>query len=416
MLLKKGLFYSLMFFYLYTLAFGIFMTDTLRIPAPVIFCMLLFFVQKPILDFAYYNELIVFVIGVFLYQVVGMSNYITFFAILLTIIPCSLYFNYFVGANKVRYYTSILMFFFLLAGSMVIMILDHTMADVIDPLRSMLLGETVKQSPAGLAVTQFNFGYQVVAITTFAFIVSCTTRQYIIIRVLILAACIICIYLGMNRSAFISFGAGVILFLFIYYRYKAVFLVAATVIICFGLYTYVLKDNMDEKNNILSKNEAKQANDYNRANMAAENLKIYADYPFGLIFYGKTWDEATYRNPLFTFGLSSHNAYLMFVTLLGPFLGLGLLWAIYYKTVRLFWQTIKKIRQKENAIYVAIFFTFIAISLNALSHNGWLMSVDGPTIFIYFAVLHHNKLTDPIKKTEPAQEETESEQEELAVA
>lgn len=405
MLLKKSLFYSLMFFYLYTLAFGIFMTDTLRIPAPVIFCILLFFVQKPILDFGYYNELIIFVIGVFFYQVVGMSNYIGFFAILLTVIPCALYFNYFVGSNKLRYYSSLLMFFFLLAGSMVIMVLDHSMAGIIDPIRSMLLGEPVKQSPSGLAVTQFNFGYQVVSLSTFAFIASCTTRQYLIVRVLVLAACVICIYLGMNRSAFISFGIAVTLFLFIYYRYKAVFLVAATVIICFGLYTYVLKDNMDEKNNILSKNQAKQANDFNRINMAAENLKIFADYPFGLVFYGKTWDEVTYRNPMFTFGLSSHNAYLMFITLLGPFLGLGILWAIYYKTVRLFWQTIKNVKHKGNAIYVALFFSFIAVSLNALSHNGWLMSVDGPTLFIYFAVLHHSKLKDPIIQAEPVQEE-----------
>ena len=80
MLLKKCLFYGLMLFYLYTLAFNIFMTDTLRIPAPVIFCMLLFFVQKPLLDFGYTKELIIFLIGVFLYQVVGMNNYITFFA------------------------------------------------------------------------------------------------------------------------------------------------------------------------------------------------------------------------------------------------------------------------------------------------------------------------------------------------
>jgi hypothetical protein len=405
MLLKKALFYSLMFFYLYTLAFDIFMTDTLRIPAPVIFCMLLFFVQKPLLDFGYYNELLLFLTGVFFYQIVGMSNYITFFAILLTIIPCSLFFNYFVGSNKSRYFSSILMFFILLAGSMIIMILDHSMPGTIDPLRGMLLGEPVKQSPAGLAVTQFNFGYQVVAITTFVFIASCTTGQYLIVRGLVLAGCIICIYLGMNRSAFISFGVAVTLFLFIYYRYKAVFLVAATVVVCFGLYTYVLKDNMDEKNNILSKNQAKEANDFNRADMAAENLKIFADYPFGLIFYGKTWDEVTYRNPLFTFGLSSHNAYLMFITVLGPFLGLGILWAIYYKTVRLFWQTIKNIKQKGSAIYVAIFFTFIALSLNALSHNGWLMSVDGPTIFIYFAVLHYSKLKDPIIQAELVQEE-----------
>ena len=395
MLLKKCLCFGVMLFYLYTLAFCIFMTDTLRIPAPIISCLLLlFFVQKPVLRFSYYNELVIFIIGVFLYQVVGLDDYRGFFAILITIIVCALYFNYFIGSSKPRYYTTVFLFFSLLIFSMLIMVLDHNLQATIDPIRSTLLGEQVKQSPSGVAVAQFTFGYQVAAVTTFIFIAACTCRQYLIIRILVLSACIICIYLGMNRSALISFGAAVTLFLFIYYRYKAILLVAATVIICFGLYNYVIKDNLDTKNNILSKNQAKEANDYNRANMAAENLKIYADYPFGLIFYGKTWDEVTYRNPLFTFGLSSHNSYLMFLTLLGPFVGLGLLAGVYYRPIRLFWQTIKNVHYKGLAIYAALFFSFIAISLNALSHNGWLMSVDGPTIFLYFAVLHHGKLIE----------------------
>jgi hypothetical protein len=163
---------------------------------------------------------------------------------------------------------------------------------------------------------------------------------------------------------------------------------------CFAIYTYFLKDNLDSKNNILTKNEAKQANDYNRADMALENLKVYADYPFGLIFYGKSWEEVTYRNPLFTFGLSSHNAYLMFFTYLGPFLSLGLLGAIYYRIVRLFRETIKHIRLKPNALLLPLFFSFIAISLNALSHNAWLISADGPTLFLYFAILQSAKIAE----------------------
>jgi hypothetical protein len=281
------------------------------------------------------------------------------------------------------------------------MVLDHRYPNIIDPLRSKMLDEQVKQSPSGLAITQFNFGYQVAAFTAFVFVAAYTFRQYILIKLLVLCGCMICLYLGMNRSAFVSFGGAVIVFLFIYYRYKAVLLVVATVLVGFAVYTYVLKGNMDEKNNILSKNQAKEANEYNRANLAIENLKIFADYPFGLIFYGKNWDDVTYRNPLFTFGLSSHNAYLMFITYLGPFLGLGILGALYYRIVRLFYQTIKNAHYKNNALYLALFFSFIAVSLNALSHNGWLMSVDGPTIFLYFAILQYNNIAQSESQKEP---------------
>jgi hypothetical protein len=400
MLLKKFFVTGVIVFYLYTLAFGIFMTDLLRIPAPLIFCLLLiFFLQKPVQKFIYYREMVVFAISLFLYFIIGMGDYKAFFAVFVTIGTCSLYFNYFIGLSKQRFNVSVYIFFALLMLSMIIMVLDHTYSSVIDPLRSKMLDEQVKQAPSGLSITQFTFGYQVAAFTVFVFVVACTFKQNIILKALVLGACLICIYLGMNRSAFVSFGGAVILFLFIYYRYKAVLLVVFTIVIGFAVYTYVLKGNMDEKNNILSKNQAKEANEFNRANLAAENLKIFADYPFGLIFYGKNWDDVTYRNPLFTFGLSSHNAYLMFITYLGPFLGLGLLGAIYYRIARLFFQTIKNIRYKNNALYLALFFSFIAVSLNALSHNGWLMSVDGPTIFLYFAILQYNNIYQSQKDT-----------------
>jgi hypothetical protein len=405
MLIKKIVVFGLMAGYLYTVAFNIFMTAIFRIPAPMIFGLLLLpFIQRPLPPFIYYRECFLFTLALFLYHIVGMNDYTGFFLSFVTIIACALYFNYFVGTNKLRFHTSVIMLFAWLAFSMIIMVLDHTHPDIIDALRSRMLDEQVKQSPAGIATTQFTFGYQIAAFTTFAFIATFTFRLNSLVKVLVFCVCMLFLYLGMNRSALISFAGAVMVFLFIQYRFKAVILVALVAIISLLIYNYVLKDNFDSKNNILAKNEAKEANDFNRANMAAENLKIFADYPFGLIFYGKDWDEVTYRNSLFTFGLSSHNAYLMFITYLGPFLGIGLLGAIYYRITRLFAEVVKHIKLKHNAVLVALVFAFIATSLNALSHNGWLIDADGPTLFLYFAILHCARLTTPEPVAEPAGE------------
>lgn len=382
-----------MLFYLYSLAFGIFMTDSLRIPAPVISGLILLpFVKVNIRSFAYQKETILFVVGMFLYYVIGTGDYKTFVATLITILISIFYFNYFIGLNKVRFNLSVIIFFSLLLISMIFMVLDHNYPDIIDPLRSALLDEEVKQSPSGLSTTQFTFGYQIAAFTAFAFVLVCSFRQIFLVQALVLGICITVIYLGMNRSAFVSFTATIILFLIIYYRFKAVLLITASILIGFAVYSLVLKDNMDSKNNILSKNAAKEDIEVNRADMASENLNIYADYPFGLIFYGKNWDDVTYKNPMFPFGLTSHNAYLMFITYLGPFLGFGLLFAVYRKVVRLFWLTIKHIRLKANAMLLSLLFSFLAVSINAVFHNAWLFTTDGPTLFLYFGVLQGSKI------------------------
>ena len=410
MSLKKLIVFGVMAAYLYTLVFDIFMTNIFRIPSPMVLGLLLtLFVKAPMQPFAYYKETALIIVAMFLYDIVGQGDYTGFFASVIVVVTCVLYFNYFVGLNRRRFNTSVIVVFAVLALSMMIMVLDHIYPGIIDPLRSRMLDDQVKQSPAGLAITQFTFGYQVTAFTAFVFVLTFTFRLNVVIKILTFCICVICLYLGMNRSAFVSFTGAVVVFLFIYYRFKAVIFVAAAALMCFAIYTYFLKDNMDSKNNILTKNEAKQANDYNRANMAIENLKVYADYPFGLIFYGKSWEEVTYRNPLFTFGLSSHNAYLMFFTYLGPFLSLGLLGAIYYRIVRLFRETIKHIRLKDNALLLPLFFSLIAISLNALSHNAWLVSADGPTLFLYFAILQSAKITENEYSEATVDEQTISE-------
>lgn len=396
MTLKKLIGFGLILVYLYTLTFGIFLTDFLRIPAPLILGLaLVFFIERPAQAFAYHYEMIVIIIALFIYDGIGMGDYKAFAMASSTILTCALFFNYFVGLSKWRFNLSVTVFLALLFISMILMVLDHSYQTVIDPIRSVILGTQIEQSPAGLAITQFTFGYQVAAFTAFVFVLTYKFKGHILLKIIALVVCGVCIYLGMNRSAFISFIVAAILFLFVYYRFKGVLLVTLTLLIGFLAYTYVIKDNLDDKNNILAKNQAKQANDFNRVDMSIENLKIYADYPFGLIFYGKNWDDVSYKEYFFQFGLTSHNAYLMFITYLGPILGLGLLGAIYYRIAVLFFLTMKHIRIKNYAMLVCFLFGLIAVSINALSHNGWFLSADGPTVFLYFGTLQCAKIFLP---------------------
>jgi hypothetical protein len=394
MLFKNLLVISLMAMYLYTLAFGVFMTSIFRIPAPVVFCLpLIFFYNVPVQRFAYWTETVLFTIALVLYCFIGQNDYKALFLCLTTISMCALYFNYFVGSNKFRFNLTVTIFFALLFFSMILMVLDHSYQSIIDPLRSFLLDQPIKQSPAGLAITQFGFGYQVAAFTTFILILTITLRFNLLITFIVFLACVAFIYLGMNRSALVSFVISITVFIFIYYSYKvAVMFTGLALVAGFFIYTYALKSNVDQKNNIMAKNQAKQANDFNRLDLASENLAIYSNYPFGLVFYGKNWEEVTYRSPVFPDGLSSHNAYLMFLTYLGPFLGLGLLGAIYYRINKLYWITFKHIKLKSNAILISLLFSLLAVSFNALSHNGWLLSADGPTLFLYYGILQSSKI------------------------
>jgi hypothetical protein len=126
--------------------------------------------------------------------------------------------------------------------------------------------------------------------------------------------------------------------------------------------------------------------------LTAENLRIYSEYPLGLVFYGKTWGDVIYRNQVFSSGITSHNAYLMFMTYLGPFLGIGFLFVIYIGVFRIAYHALKEIKKRENALLVCLCFSFIAVSINAVAHNAWLLSADGPTLFLYFSILHFDKV------------------------
>jgi len=384
---KKGLLVVLMTAYLYTLAFSIFMPDAFRIPAIVTVFPLLLFKHPSAKGFEYSKELILCIAAVFLYNVIGMNDFPGFFATSMVIGACFLYFNYFIGNSKTRLYATLAIFATLLLGSMIVMVLDHFSQSATDQLRSRLLGEQVKQSPAGLATTQFTFGYQVVAFTTFLFLTLLAYRRHLFMQIIGFVACLVCLYLGMNRSAFVCFSIISTIYILAAFRFKGVLVIATTIIFTVIALNYASDQNFGGKDNILSKNRAKEANDFNREDLSAENLKIIGDYPFGLIFYGKKWEDVVYKNPRFPSGLSSHNAYLMFITYLGPILGTALLLMLYLPMASVGARLITR-PSAHNPLLIAVFGTFVALSLNAFSHNGWLLNADGPSVFFFFCLVH----------------------------
>lgn len=374
--------------FLYSICFGLFLTASIRIPIPVWSALpLLLFFRKEQIHFLYLKELLIIGIAIFLYDVVGLAEYKPFLSSIITITMCALFFNYFVGRQEKRFHTAILIFYGWLLLSALIMVVNPIYPEQINNLRTLLMGEPVLQSPSGIAIYQFNFGYQLAALVSFLFVASYTFKTSVFLKILVLLAALVFIYLGMQRSTLVGFLVTAVLFLGLYFRFKSVLIIVLGVVAAGLLYTYVLKDNFDSYHNIVAKNEH-NAVEYNRTTLSAENLNIMADYPYGLIFYGKTWGDVIYRNGVFSSGITSHNAYLMFLTYLGPFLGIPLLILLYYKVIRIAFHAWKKVRQRENALMVGLCCSFLAVSINSLSHNAWMLSANGPTVFLYFAILH----------------------------
>jgi len=381
----------LMFLYLYSLAFGVFMTETFRLPAPFLFSFpLILLFREGSKAFLYSKELLVFSLALLSYYVVGIGDYPSFFAILINFTICLFYFNYFIGTNTARYNLSILVFFLLLGLSSLVLVFNNYYEEV-DGLRSLLVDDKVLQSPAGIATTQFTFGYHLAAFAPFLLIYTFLFHKPLFIRLLAFLICLVLIYLGMQRSVFITFVSTISLFLILSYRVRAVFFIAIAVFFSVLFYNLALKNDTNSRDNIVAKNINNDP-EFNRTLLTAENLRIYSDYPFGLVFYGKNWSDVIYRNQVFATGITSHNAYLMFITYLGPFLGLGLLLIIYSGVVRIGYNALKEIRNKDNALLICLCFSFIAVSINAAAHNGWLLSADGPTLFLYFSILHSEKM------------------------
>jgi len=380
-------------------AFGIFLTGFFRIPAPMIFCIpLIFFWKEPNAKFLYAREVVLLCLSVFLYDGVGLSSLNSAFATMTSIVLCALYFSFFVGDNKQRFNSSVWIFYGLLLLSALVMIANHYIPQV-DNLRSMIMGEPVKQSPAGISATQFAYGYQVAAFVSFALISTFVFKRGLVLKLTVFLLCSGIVFLGMQRSAFVGFALTGVVFLTIYYRFKAVLLLSLMIGICLAIYSVAGEDELQKTENILTKNEHNDETS-NRSDLAMENLRIYSEYPFGLIFYGKDWGDVIYRNYVFSRGITSHNAYLMFITYLGPFLGLGLLVGIYLPVVNIIWYTLRNIRAHGQPMLLCIIFSFISVSINALSHNAWLFSADGPTMFSFFSVIHCYRLQQVAHVTE----------------
>jgi hypothetical protein len=354
---------------------------------------LLLIAAKPLeQSFGYTKELIVFFIASFFLYIIGYQDMKYFFVVIIILVFCALYFNNIIAFNLQRFNASIIIFYGLLAFSSLIMVINHYLPVQIDRLRSILIGgELIQQSPSGITASMFSFGYQIAALTSFAIIAVTTFKQKNAIWLLVLGMIGYIILYGMNRSAFVAVGFSVAVFWIIYYRFKVVMIFGLLAILAFSFSNTIEELSSGRKQNILSKNE--RTTDGNREDLMVENIKILADNPYGLIFEGKTWDDVAGRNPIFRMGerglVTSHNAYLMFLTYLGLILGGLLLVFIYHKIIKITWFAIHHLRDKEYALLVCLCFSFMAISINALFHNEWILgSGCGPTLFLYFSVLH----------------------------
>ncbi|HEY1005967.1 MAG TPA: O-antigen ligase family protein, partial [Sphingobacteriaceae bacterium] len=376
-----------MIFYMYTLTFDIFLNQIFRAPTPLAFGIPLIFLFGKIRHqaFLYGWQLLWLFLACFLYYLWGQEDIKSFIVNVMTITTCGLYFNFFVGHNESRFNRSVLALMILLLISSVIMVLNHMYPVQINALRSLLIGGPIKQSPAGITDSIFNFGYHLAALTPFIYLFSLKYRFPVLAQLLILGSCLVFIYLGMQRSVLVTFFAALILFLVFYYRGRAVFLFGTIGVLGFVLMSFVdFKDPSQSKyDNIFAKNERNAEKGEDRGNLVKENLRIYADHPYGLVFYGKSWADVTRGSFVLRNGLTSHNAYLMFLTYLGPFIGFLLLFAIYRQVFVAFKSAITDIRGPSQAMLVCLCFSFLSISMNSLFHNGWILN-SGATIFLYF--------------------------------
>ncbi|MEJ6981364.1 O-antigen ligase family protein [Pedobacter sp. P351] len=385
------------------------MNSFIRLPAPLVFTMPLIFLfnkqQENIFSqrFYYTKEMFVFLMGAILLFLIALQSIKSFLVVLIIVGCCIMYFNYFIGKDIKKLTLSIWMFYALLLLSSVIMLLDHLNPVQITALRSMLLGEVAKQTPSGIAPYIFTFGYQLSALVSFAVISAICFRKHILIIVIVFGLSLVLILYGMNRSVLVTFSLSVGLFWILYYRFKALLFVG--ILICFGLlFRSSIEDlSTGRKENILAKNE-KNADEH-RESLMIENFKIIADNPFGLAFYGKSWTDVAKRNPAFRLGfegiVTSHNAYLMFITYLGIVVGGLFLWLFYQKIASIFWRALLHIRKRENALMISLCFSFLAISLNSFFHNEWLLAGSGPTIFLYFCIMQLSKIQNSPESLNP---------------
>lgn len=392
---KKILFIALLFMFIYVSTFNIFLTEIFRVPAPVVFLApLLMFYRDEEVSFEYSYEWIVFFITLVFYKLIGDSNIASFLAIIINITCLIIFFNYIIAYSRERLILSVNIFFGLLFISGLLMLVDHRYQ--IDHIRSMLAAETVIQRPSGIATTLFSFGYQMAALTPFLLVSTIMYKRSWLLGVGLFIISICFIFFGMQRSVFVGYSFVAVLFLMFYYRAKSLlFFVGILALFFIGQGSVERFTSENNQLNILNKSLKHANSNEDRGDLITENIKIIAQYPFGLIFYNLTWNEVAQHNFIYKNGhviITSHNAYLMFITYLGPLLGLLLLTLLYFKISQIIWNAFKQIKLQENIMLVCLSCSFIAVSINSFFHNEWVLSASGPTHILYFSLLQLAKI------------------------
>jgi hypothetical protein len=397
-MIKKGIIVFLILMYQYTLMSDTFLNSYFKLPTPFLFGvpLILFFSVKKFYTVEFGWETYFFLAANLLYYAVGQQEFKPFIVNSTVFIVCSLYFKSFIADNKSRFKVAVFLFYILLGISVGVMLANHLFPQRIDSLRSMLLGAPVVQSPTGISTTIFTFGYQLAAFTSFAIVATILWKRSLFLPIAALLACLVAGWYGMQRSALTAFGLSVIGFTLFYYKQKALPILIATAICGLLFFLLVLKPYASTGNNVLNKTNLNTENGENRSELFIENLKIYSKYPFGLVFYGKQWKDVINESYVFSSGITSHNAYLMFFTYLGPMVGVALLLGLYYPVFKAFKFAVNNIRKPQHRLLVALCFSLLAISVNALFHNAWLVNANGPTVFLYIAILHKYNLSTAV--------------------
>lgn len=386
--------------YLYTLEFGIFITKYFPIPSTLVLglpLIVLFGKFRP--PYLYVKESVIIFVASFLYFVVAQEDVKSFVVVLMVSLFSAGYFQFVVGDSRRKFNVSVLIFFGFLVLSSVIMYLDHFNPDKIDVIRYHLNGaDEIVQTPSGITSKIFTFGYQIAALTVFLFLYAYRSSRREILVPLALAFSAIAIYYGMQRSVLVDFAITVGLFFLAYLPFSRILVVAGVAGVMLLAVNTMDIASENHGDNIFSKNERNQEDGEHRSNLVIENLKIYSSYPYGLLFYNKKWEEVIRGNPAYPEGITSHNAYLMFITYLGPFIGITLLIALFYRIGKVFRFCLDKSNARDHPMLVCLCFSFLSASINSCFHNAWLLDMaDGVMLFLYFSIIHYyEKFAKPI--------------------
>lgn len=394
-MIKKILFFVLMFMFIYVTTFNIFMSEIFRIPAPVIFLMpLMVFYKYEDVSFEYGYPIFLFFIATFFYTLIAEQDIASFFAFLIKISCLILFFNYVIATSIQRFNLVIYIFYTLLFISGIVMLIDHQY-DIAN-IRSLLVSGQVKQSPSGISLTIFTFGYQMAALTSFLLPFLILYKKNWLLSLIILIMGISFIFFGMQRSVLVAFALPSFIFIVVHYKTKSIliFFVLTGLLFIGQNYSHQFSSEKNQQN-ILNKSVKHKNNNEDRGDLMTENLKIISEYPFGLIFYNKSWNDVARNNPVYKEGsvvITSHNAYLMFITYLGPLIGFFMLFILYWRHGKIIWNSFVNYENKNQNLLFPLCCSFIAVSVNSLFHNDWLLTANGPTIILYISILHLIKI------------------------